>query len=92
MASMRGANRDAERLTAAECDRRALAALAKAGYSGLSAAHVGYRIWPDRRFDARGAGLAAIRVLRRLEKAGKVSQTWMQYNARWFAIRTPKSR
>ena len=48
----------------------------------MSAASVGYRIWPDRRFDARGAGFAAIRVLRRLEKNGRVSQTWGTYNAK----------
>ena len=85
MASMQGENRDAERLTAAECDRRALAALEEAGHRGLSASGVGYQIWPDRRFDPRGAGLAAIGVLRRLEKNGKVYQRWGTYNATWFA-------
>lgn len=83
MASMKGYNRDAEKLTAEECERRALAALEKAGNVGLGAADVGYRIWPDRRFDARGAGLAAIRVLRRLENAGKVGWRWTDYNRRW---------
>ena len=61
MPSMGGANHNAELLTAAECHRRALAALANAGYSGLSTADVDYRLWRDQRFDARGAGLAGRR-------------------------------
>ena len=75
-----------ERLTAAECDARALKALEAAGHRGLAAADVGRRIWKDRKFDARGAGFAAIRVLRRLENAGKVQQTWGTYNATWLLI------
>ena len=86
MASARGTNANAERLTADECDRRALAALEKAGHRGLTAADVGFRIWPDRRFDRRGAGGAASRVLRRLEAAGKAYPTWGTYNASWHAV------
>lgn len=58
MASRRGQNRDAERLSANDCDRQALAALKEAGHYGPSAADVSYRSRPDRRFDARGTGFA----------------------------------
>ena len=87
MASARGSNTNAERLTADECDRRALAALKEAGHHGLTAADVGFSIWPDRQFDRRGTGFAAIRVLRRLETAGKAYPTWGTHNATWLAAR-----
>jgi len=86
MASARGYNTNAERLTAEECERRALAALKKSGHRGLTAADVGFQIWPDRRFDRRGAGGAAIRVLRRLARTGQAYQTWGTYNATWLAV------
>ena len=85
MASSRGRNENAERLSAAECERRALAALIESGDNGLSAADVGCRIGPDRDLDRRGAGFAAIRILRRLQTAGKAYPTWATYNARWLA-------
>ena len=75
-----------ERLTADECDTRALKALEDAGHRGLTASDVGFKIWKDRKFDRRGAGFAAIRVLRRLEDAGKVNQTWGTYNATWSFV------
>ncbi|MCY4665907.1 MAG: hypothetical protein OXC00_14720 [Acidimicrobiaceae bacterium] len=78
-------NKDAKKLTADECDARALKALRDAGHKGLAAADVGFAIWTDRRFDRRGAGFAASKVLKRLETAGKAYQTWGTYNATWRA-------
>lgn len=86
MASARGMNENAERLSADECDRRALKALREARHQGLTAADVGFKVWTDRRFDRRGAGFAAIRVLKRLEAGGKVYQTFGTYNAIWLAV------
>ena len=85
MASARGCNTDAQRLTAEECERRALAAVKNSAHRGPTAADVGFQIWPDRRFDRRGAGGAAIRVLRRLERKGLAYQVWGTYNATWLA-------
>ena len=75
-----------ERLTADECDTRALKALGDASHRGLTASDVGLRIWNDRRLDRRGAGFAAIRVLQRLEATGKVRETWGKYNATWHLV------
>ena len=77
-----------EQLTNDECDTRALKALENASPRGLTASDVGLRIWKDRRLDRRGAGFAAIRVLRRLEAAGKIREKWGTYNATWHFIPT----
>ena len=69
-------NRDKPRVGRAECDRRALSALLDAGGRGLQAATIAAAIWPERKFDRRGAGFAAQPTLLRLRDRGLAKQRW----------------
>jgi hypothetical protein len=62
-----------------ECKRRALAFMRNlrkrhAGYpcEFVKASQVAYAIWPDATFTAQGAGAAASRILKHLERDGLV--------------------
>lgn len=77
-------NLGAERLTAEECDRRAVEALRAAGHQGLEAASVGAAIWRDRKLDRRGFGFAAVKVLERLARRGVVRFQFGEFNRTWY--------
>ncbi len=69
-------NLNKPRRSRTECDRRALAALLDAGGRGLQAATIALTIWPERKFDRRGAGFAAQPTLLRLRDRGLAKQRW----------------
>ena len=56
-----------------ECKRRALAYMRKQHpRCFVKASQVAYAIWPDATFTAQGAGAAASRILKHLERDGLV--------------------
>lgn len=55
-----------------EAKRRALEYLQKSGYPYQKASMVAGAIWPDTVFHSQGGGAAASRILKALEREGKV--------------------
>lgn len=72
-----------EPVTAEEAERRALSALSY--LNPIPANGIANKIWPDHSMRAQGAGGAASRVLKRLEKQGKAR--WASDASRWGWIR-----
>lgn len=69
-----------QRVTLEEAKERALKVL---NYHPLNASFIADVIWPDHAMHAQGAGAAASRVLKVLEKEGKARWACTRYSWGW---------
>lgn len=74
--------KQSERVSIHDAEARAIAALAGWGRP-LPASSVADAIWPTHRMTPQGAGAAASRVLKRLEKAGQARWTSNRHGWGW---------
>lgn len=65
----------AQRVSVQIAEKRALSALSRQNGKPLPANWVADSIWPDHKMKPQGAGAAASRILKRLEKKGRVRWT-----------------
>ena len=77
-----------QRVSIEEAQRRALSALSDR--ETTVASWVANTIWPGHKMTGQGAGAAASRILKRLEKQGLVR--WTSRDGRWGWIRTAQAR
>lgn len=71
-----------QRVAADLAEKRALSALSK---NPVPASCVADRIWPGHDMKPQGAGAAASRILKRLEKQGRARWTCNSFNWGWVA-------
>jgi hypothetical protein len=67
-----------ESVTMEQARKRVLAYLTKDPYDLKGAAMIAEYIWPGNTMRAQGAGLAAVRILKKMEKEGLVQYTCLE--------------
>lgn len=70
-----------QQVSVQDAEARALAVLPRGSESPVAASTIAAAIWPDHGMKAQGAGGAATRILKRLEKRGLCR--WMQRGPWW---------